>query len=129
MANQLVTKVTNDTSKDIKLNEGNAGLWRFIYLIKSKKSYVIHIDPNATYREYWCATDKDDPNNKVTLGTDDCQENKEAVIEEVTDGSGVPFKIRFIPRSELPRETGFLSSLVNRIFSVFPTGNPQTVVL
>jgi hypothetical protein len=80
----LVTKVTNDTGKELILKEGTAGIKRILAELPDKKTYKISVDSNATYREYWCAEKNDDP-NAVVLSSDDCQEFKEVTIKRTVD--------------------------------------------
>ncbi|KAG0564301.1 hypothetical protein KC19_8G099700 [Ceratodon purpureus] len=76
----LKTKVLNTTNKNFLLQEGNAGVYRLLKTLPPKKSYIIDVDPNATYREYWCAVKDDDP-KAVIFSSDDCQEYAEIRIK------------------------------------------------
>ena len=67
------TKVINTTTKKFILKEGTAGIYRRLKELAPEESYTINVDPNATYREYWCATKDNDP-DAVILSSDDCQE-------------------------------------------------------
>jgi hypothetical protein len=69
----MKTKVVNTTGEDFLLKEGTAGIYRLLKKLKPGEFYTISVDPNATYREYWCAVKDDDP-KAVILSSDDCQE-------------------------------------------------------
>jgi hypothetical protein len=78
------TKVINTTNEGFLLKEGTAGIFRLVKELKAKDSFTIHVDPNATYREYWCAVKDNDP-NAIVLSSDDCQEYK--TVQIINEGS------------------------------------------
>ncbi|KAG0608306.1 hypothetical protein M758_8G095500 [Ceratodon purpureus] len=84
----LKTKVLNTTDKDFLLKEGTGGIYRLLKKLLPKESYTINVDPNATYREYWCAVKDDDP-KAVILSSDDCQEYAVVNIREKVAQGGI----------------------------------------
>jgi hypothetical protein len=75
------TKVVNDTGSSISLKEGTAGVYRTLCPnLLDGNAYTIKVDPNATYREYWCAVLLDD-DKRVVLSSDDCMEYEEVHIK------------------------------------------------
>lgn len=86
----MKTKVVNTTGEEFLLKEGTAGIYRLLKKLKPDESYTISVDPNATYREYWCAVKDDDP-KAVILSSDDCQEYSVVRIKGSSGGdSGEP---------------------------------------
>ncbi|KAG0564302.1 hypothetical protein KC19_8G099800 [Ceratodon purpureus] len=83
----LKTKVVNTTNKNFLLKEGTGGIYRLLKTLLPKESYTINVDPNATYREYWCAVKDDDP-KAVILSSDDCQEYAVVNIREKVTAQG-----------------------------------------
>lgn len=76
-----ITLKNNLEGKDVKVREGNAGVTRELATLKPGKSFVIHNDPNATYREYIIITLPDKTKLRV-LTSDDFAEFKEISIFE-----------------------------------------------
>jgi hypothetical protein len=93
----LKTVVKNDsTLRDCNLDESNAGIPRKLAVLgKNGGNYEITCYPNATYREFWVASDLATLETMV-ISTDDCVDNSEVIIED--DGSD-GLKIRRVPRN------------------------------
>ena len=109
------------TGKELILKEGTAGIYRLLKKFPHGTDYKINVDPNATYREYWCAVDANDP-NAIVLSSDDCQEYKEVTVT-IQDGR-YDWENNRVPRdgkqkdarqSAAPRES-FLGKWWNAIF-------------
>jgi hypothetical protein len=81
------TKVVNQTGSNFILKEGTAGVYRMICpKLLPTKSFTIEVDPNATYREYWCVVLPDD-NKRVVLSSDDCMEYEKVHIKLKDDNT------------------------------------------
>lgn len=83
------TKVINETVEKITLKQGSAGVFSQLYTLQPKgapgSSFIIKLESNTTYREYWCAQQPGPPSNepRVIFSSDDCAEYKEVRIFEV----------------------------------------------
>lgn len=86
-----ITLKNNLEGKDVKVREGNAGVTRELATLKPGKSFVIHNDPNATYREYIIITLPDKTRLRV-LTSDDFAEFREISIFEEGGKDGNCFK-------------------------------------
>ncbi|KAG0567450.1 hypothetical protein M758_7G142600 [Ceratodon purpureus] len=77
------TKVINNTGSPVNLTMSTGGIQsrESTEPVRDQFHYTISIDPNATYREYWCAVQ---PGNKgkVILSSDDCAEYSEVTLVE-----------------------------------------------
>jgi hypothetical protein len=78
-----MTKITlkNDTGKNVKITEGNAGSTRKLCTLEPGRTFDITNDKNATYREYFFITLPDNNTLRV-LTSDDFDEYKEISIFE-----------------------------------------------
>lgn len=77
------TKVINATGTKIIVKMSNNGIITKLLNgeVESGGSYTISIDPNATYREYWCAVPPGtNPQKKTILSSDDCAEFREVKV-------------------------------------------------
>lgn len=82
----LKTKVTNATGSNITLKLNNGGIFTVLKeVLKDKEHHTITMDPNATYREYWCV-EAPGKTRRTILSSDDCAEHREVIIEK--DASG-----------------------------------------
>lgn len=80
-----MTKITlkNDLKeKDVKIREGNAGITRELTTLKPGKTFDIHNDPNATYREYIFITFPDNTKLKVLTSDDFAEYTEISIFEE-----------------------------------------------
>ncbi|KAG0562935.1 hypothetical protein KC19_9G184200 [Ceratodon purpureus] len=127
------TKVTNKTGKELILKESTAGIKRFLNVLPDKETHKISVDPNATYREYWCAEKHDDP-NAVVLSSDDCQEYKEVTIHCKREEDPVTHTVRDVyswagvPRRDNGSRDTSKPGFLKRIFGFFkPAAHDQQV--
>lgn len=83
----MKTTIHNKTQNDFNLKERTAGVSRELNVIKkSGGKYVVDVNSDATYKEYWCVTNNDDL-NAVILSSDDCLDFKEIEIVETKDST------------------------------------------
>jgi len=76
----MQTTIENKTEKDFNLKERTAGVSRPLKLIKRGDNHVVKVNPDATYKEYWCVTNNDDL-NAVILSSDDCLDYQKIEIK------------------------------------------------
>lgn len=82
---QAMTKITlrNDLEgKEVKIREGNAGSTRELCTLKPGRTFDIHKDPNATYREYIFITLPDNTKLRVLTSDDFAEFKKISIYEE-----------------------------------------------
>lgn len=82
------TLFVNCTDEVFELKEGNAGVFRNVATLQSKKDltknkYKINLDPNATYREYVVATGM--AGEKVLVTSDECYDSSTIKIVKKGD--------------------------------------------
>lgn len=106
------TVVNNLVDVDLLLKEGNAGVYRKLStLTKGGGKYVIVVNPNATYREYWIG--EESHSAIVVIPSDDAIECGELRVGLV-DGK---FSVTRIPRkansfSKRAEEKGFIGRIL-----------------
>lgn len=109
------TEIINNTSGELSLKEGNAGVYRDIKKLQKGATHVIELDPNATYREYVVVSTPS--SDKVFVTSDDCIDNSTITI--FVD-NGV-YKFTGTPRVDTrtsavePASGSFISKLVRKI--------------
>ena len=107
------TLFVNCTDKVFELKEGNAGVFRNVATLqpqndKTKNSYKINLDPNATYREYVVATGM--TGEKVLVTSDECYDSSTIEIVKEND----KYVAKPSPRgSKSPREANDQFKLQN----------------
>jgi hypothetical protein len=110
----VATEIVNETSGNLSLKEGNAGVYRDINVLKPSKKHIIEIDPNATYREYVVVSNP--KGDKVFVTSDDCIDNSRIVIL-VKDGKyvfeGQPRGGESKTEGQVP---GFATRLLRRVW-------------
>jgi hypothetical protein len=97
----MKTTVINTTEDTLRIKEGTQGVFRVIYTkLEPRKKYDIRVDPNSTYREYWCAAVDNDP-YAIILSSDICQDHRSVDIYK----DGGTFKWRPSGSCESPAPT------------------------
>ncbi|KAG0555007.1 hypothetical protein KC19_12G136400 [Ceratodon purpureus] len=79
---KVTVKVRNTTSINVKIQEGNAGLFVTRATLFPNKTFSLELDPNATYREYVLIRLPDNTPLQPMFSSDDVAEYKEIVIKE-----------------------------------------------
>ncbi|KAG0599263.1 hypothetical protein M758_12G138800 [Ceratodon purpureus] len=79
---KVTVKVRNTTTINVKIQEGNAGLFVTRATLFPNKSFSLELDPNATYREYVLIRLPDNTPLQPMFSSDDVAEYKEIVIKE-----------------------------------------------
>lgn len=80
------TTLVNDTDSEIDVKEGNVGVYIPLQTLSKRgsknSSCVIHVDTNATYREYWIAALADNTGKRpIVVTSDDCIDNSVLTIK------------------------------------------------
>ena len=82
----VTTRVVNDTESEIDVKEGNVGVYIPLQTLSKRgsknSSCIIHVDTNATYREYWIAALADNTGKKpIVVTSNDCIDNSILTIK------------------------------------------------
>ena len=93
---KVKTKVINETGGEISLQEGNQNVYTVIAKLSNDKSYVISLDPNATYRDYVFLKMPDRTQLEFSISSDDCMEYSEIKIMRNVDNT---YFLKRVPRA------------------------------
>lgn len=85
--------IRNESQRPFLIQEGNAGIFRSLKVLKFNETYVLVLDPNGTYREYYF-TRIPDNTQLPALSSDDILEFSEIILKDVPGGDttleGIP---------------------------------------
>lgn len=102
------TKIINKTKKALNLKVGNNLVFTDLTVVEKDADYIVRIDPNATYQEYYMGMDRN--GNLLIINSDECADNKSITIKEDANGTYVVDKVArrssFNPNQTSPRRSG-----------------------
>ena len=102
----VTTTVINHSGSGVEIKEGNAGVYSMVGVVANGDSRSLTINPQATYREYWCALAPNDTGGNVILASDDCETNE--VVEIYMKGGKLAWRsIKSRGSGHLPTDEKF----------------------